>query len=85
MVDYQFVTERLAVGGTIETLENMKEVARDGITHVVNMQRQTPSIGSRPAAARAKSRQIPARSGSHGPGEMTIASGAASNTCSTLT
>ncbi len=33
MVDYQFVTERLAVGSAIETLENMKEVARDGITH----------------------------------------------------
>lgn len=38
MVDYQFVTERLAVGSAIETPENMKELARDGITHVVNMQ-----------------------------------------------
>ncbi len=38
MVDYQFVTERLAVGGAIETPENMRELVRDGITHVVNMQ-----------------------------------------------
>ena len=38
MVDYQFVTERLAVGSAIETPENMKELARNGITHVVNMQ-----------------------------------------------
>ena len=38
MVDYHFVTERLAVGGAIDTAENMRELARDGITHVVNMQ-----------------------------------------------
>ena len=38
MVDYQFVTERLAVGGSIRTPEDMREIARAGITHVVNMQ-----------------------------------------------
>src|SRR4030067_1074726 len=38
MVDYQFVTERLAVGGCISTAENMRELAQAGITHVVNMQ-----------------------------------------------
>ena len=38
MVDFQFVTNRLAVGGAISTFENMREVARAGITHVVNMQ-----------------------------------------------
>lgn len=38
MVDYQFVTPRLAVGGSIGTTENMRELARAGITHIVNMQ-----------------------------------------------
>ena len=38
MVDYQFVTDRLAVGGSIRTAEDMREIARAGITHVVNMQ-----------------------------------------------
>ena len=40
MVDYQFVTERLAIGGSIATGENMRELARAGITHVVNMQKE---------------------------------------------
>ena len=40
MVDYQFVTDRLAVGGYIGTAENMRELARAGITHVVNMQKE---------------------------------------------
>jgi protein-tyrosine phosphatase len=38
MVDYQFVTDRLAVGGSIGTAENMRAIAQAGITHVVNMQ-----------------------------------------------
>ena len=38
MVDYHFVTERLAVGGAIDTPENMREIEQAGITHVVNMQ-----------------------------------------------
>jgi protein-tyrosine phosphatase len=38
MVDYQFVTEQLALGGSIGTSENMWELARAGVTHVVNMQ-----------------------------------------------
>lgn len=38
MVDYQFVTERLAVGGAIWNTDNMRELARAGITHVVDMQ-----------------------------------------------
>jgi protein-tyrosine phosphatase len=40
MVDYQFVNERLAIGGTIGTGENMRELAQAGITHVVNMQKE---------------------------------------------
>jgi protein-tyrosine phosphatase len=40
MVDYQFVTERLAIGGSIGTATNMRELARAGITHVVNMQKE---------------------------------------------
>jgi len=38
MTDYQFVTDRLALGGAIGTPENMREVAQAGITHIVNMQ-----------------------------------------------
>lgn len=38
MVDYQFVTDRLALGGFIGTAENMRAIAAAGITHVVNMQ-----------------------------------------------
>ncbi|OFW27231.1 MAG: hypothetical protein A3J28_14260 [Acidobacteria bacterium RIFCSPLOWO2_12_FULL_60_22] len=38
MVDYHFVTEQLAVGGSIGTVENMEELGRAGITHIVNMQ-----------------------------------------------
>ena len=40
MVDYQFVTDRLALGGSIGTAENMRNLARAGITHVVNMQKE---------------------------------------------
>ncbi|MBI2816552.1 MAG: dual specificity protein phosphatase family protein [Acidobacteria bacterium] len=38
MVDFQFVTERVAVGGAINTLDNMRRVAEAGITHVIDMQ-----------------------------------------------
>ncbi|MBI4459948.1 MAG: dual specificity protein phosphatase family protein [Acidobacteria bacterium] len=38
MGDFQFVTRQLAIGGAIWTSENMREVARAGISHVVNMQ-----------------------------------------------
>ena len=40
MLDYQFVTERLAIGGSIGTPANMRELSRAGITHVVNMQKE---------------------------------------------
>lgn len=40
MVDYQFVTERLAIGGFIGTAENMRELAAAGITHIVNLQQE---------------------------------------------
>jgi len=40
MVDYQFVTDRLALGGSIGTAENMRDLVRAGITHVVNMQKE---------------------------------------------
>ena len=33
MVDYQFVTERLAIGGYIGTAENMRELSRAGAVH----------------------------------------------------
>jgi protein-tyrosine phosphatase len=38
MLDCQFVTDRLAIGSSIRTTENMRELARFGITHVINMQ-----------------------------------------------
>ena len=38
MVDYHFITERLAVGGSIGTPDNMRAIAQAGITHIVNMQ-----------------------------------------------
>ncbi len=38
MIDYQFVTDRLAIGGAINSTENMQKIARAGFTHVVDMQ-----------------------------------------------
>ena len=38
MRDFQFVTDRLALGSSIRTSEQMREIAQAGITHVVNMQ-----------------------------------------------
>jgi protein-tyrosine phosphatase len=38
MLDYQFVTDRLAIGSSVRTAEAMRELARAGITHVVNVQ-----------------------------------------------
>jgi len=38
MVDFHFVTDRLALSSSIRTLEQMREIAGAGITHVVNMQ-----------------------------------------------
>ena len=40
MVDYHFVTERLALGGSIGTADNMRALAQAGFTHVVNMQKE---------------------------------------------
>jgi hypothetical protein len=37
-MDITWLTERIAVGGGIWTAENMREVARCGITHVIDMQ-----------------------------------------------
>ncbi len=37
-LDYDWVTDRLAVGGAIWTRRNMQLLAAAGITHVVNMQ-----------------------------------------------
>jgi protein-tyrosine phosphatase len=37
MVDYHYVTERLAVGGVIRNVECMRTLAADGFTHVINM------------------------------------------------
>ena len=38
MMDMTWVTGRIAVGGGIWTAENMAEVARAGITHIMDMQ-----------------------------------------------
>lgn len=36
MADITFITDRLAVGGAIWTRENLEEILRAGITHVIN-------------------------------------------------
>jgi protein-tyrosine phosphatase len=38
MMDMSWVTGRIAVGGGIWTAENMAEVARAGVTHILDMQ-----------------------------------------------
>ncbi len=38
MIDLSWVTARIAVGGGIWTAENMAEIARAGVTHIVDMQ-----------------------------------------------
>src|SRR5437763_1201195 len=38
MLDYSWITPRIAVGGGVWTAENMAEVARLGITHIIDMQ-----------------------------------------------
>ncbi len=38
MPDFDFITERLAVGGSLYTRENFEEVLRAGITHIINTQ-----------------------------------------------
>lgn len=38
MLDYSFITPRIAVGGGIWTAENMAEIARAGFTHIIDMQ-----------------------------------------------
>lgn len=37
-MDLTWVTDRLAVGGGIWTAQNMNEVARSGVTHILDMQ-----------------------------------------------
>ena len=37
-MDMTWITDRIAVGGGIETAENMELVARAGITHIIDMQ-----------------------------------------------
>jgi protein-tyrosine phosphatase len=38
MIDLSWVTARIAVGGGIWTAENMAEIARAGVTHILDMQ-----------------------------------------------
>ena len=37
-MDLTWIMDRIAIGGGIENTENMAEVARAGITHIINMQ-----------------------------------------------
>jgi len=37
-MDISWLTEKIAVGGGIWTAENMEAVAREGITHIIDMQ-----------------------------------------------
>ncbi len=36
-VDANWITERIALGGWVETAEKMRDVAHSGITHILNM------------------------------------------------
>ncbi len=36
-MDYDWVTERIAVGGSIESLYDVRKLAADGVTHVLNV------------------------------------------------
>ncbi len=38
MLDYSWITDRIAVGGGIWTAENMAAIARLGFTHIIDMQ-----------------------------------------------
>ena len=38
MLDFDFITERVAVGGAIITRENFEGALRSGITHIINTQ-----------------------------------------------
>lgn len=37
MADYDWVTRRLAVGGSIDSLYDARKIAADGVTHVLNL------------------------------------------------
>ena len=37
-MDMTWVTERIALGGAIWSDDNMQEVARSGVTHIIDMQ-----------------------------------------------
>ena len=51
-MDITWITGRIALGGGIWSAENMAEVARAGITHiVVNAGSSTPSVGASGAIA----------------------------------
>jgi protein-tyrosine phosphatase len=41
-MDITWVTDRIAVGGGIWNADNMAKVADEGITHIINMQREFP-------------------------------------------
>lgn len=36
MLDFDFITDRMAVGGAIETREDLEQLMRAGITHIIN-------------------------------------------------
>jgi hypothetical protein len=37
MADYDWVTARIAVGGAVESLYDVRKIAADGITHILNV------------------------------------------------
>lgn len=37
MADYDWVTSRIAVGGSIDSLYDARKIASDGVTHVLNL------------------------------------------------
>lgn len=49
MPDFDFLTERLAVGGGIWTRENFEELKRAGFTHIINTQSEFDDCSLRPS------------------------------------
>lgn len=44
MLDYNWVNERLAVGGEVNGREEMDTLRKAGVTHVINLQAESPPL-----------------------------------------
>ncbi len=44
MLDYNWVNERLAVGGEVNGREEMDALRKEGVTHIINLQAESPPL-----------------------------------------